>query len=89
MRQTLLSFLRQGVLLTQLQNSQRNILNISKYHPEQLATFMAAKREHTHDNWSSYLRRREAWGAPEMFVDREAARHWLKENATVQLVNGA
>lgn len=88
-RQTLLSFLRQGLLLARFQNGQRNILNITEYDPEQLATFMAAKRQDTHDNWSSYLRRREAGGGPEMFVDREAARQWLKENAPLQLVDGA
>ncbi|GAD93145.1 hypothetical protein PVAR5_1750 [Paecilomyces variotii No. 5] len=88
-RKTLLSLLRQGVVLARLQNGQRNVLNITDYDPDQLATFMAAKRQDTHDEWSAYLRRREAGGGAEMFVDREAARQWLKMNAPLQLVDGA
>ena len=88
-RQALLALLRQGFLLARLQNGPRSIMHISEYDPDQLAAFMAAKRQVTHDDWSSYLRRREAGGGPEMFASREAARQWLKENAPLQLVDGA
>ncbi|KAI9725098.1 MAG: hypothetical protein M1828_003439 [Chrysothrix sp. TS-e1954] len=88
-RQTLLSLLRQGVLVARLQGGQHNVLDITEYQPDQLASFMATKRQDTHDDWSSYLSRREAGGGPEMFADREAARQWIKQNAPLQLVDGA
>lgn len=88
-RQSLLSLLRQALLLARLKNTPHNILDITEYNPEELAIFMASKRQDTLDNWSAYSRRREAGGGPEMFVDREAARQWLKDNAPLQLVDGA
>lgn len=88
-RQSLVRLLRQAVLIARLQNGPRNILDIPQYKPEKLASFMAAKRQDTFDDWSAYLSRRDAGGKPEMFSDREAARQWIKENAPLQLVDGA
>ncbi|KAK2601951.1 hypothetical protein QQS21_004464 [Conoideocrella luteorostrata] len=90
-RQTLLSLLRQAVLNAKLQSdSQPNILKLGEDHsPERLAAFMAGMRHKTHVNWTNYQQRRQAGGGPEMFADRDAARQWIKENAPLQLVDGA
>ncbi|OAA34250.1 heme oxygenase-like, multi-helical [Metarhizium rileyi] len=90
-RQTLVSLLRQSVLNAKLQiHSQFNILKLEDDHsPERLAAFMAGKRHKTHVDWAKYQQRRQAGGGPEMFADREAARQWVKQNAPLQLVDGA
>lgn len=88
-RQTLFSLLRQAVLVSRLQKNKLNILNLGDYSPEKLSAFMAAMRNETHVNWSGYQQRRDAGGPPEMFTDREAARKWVKDNAPLQLVDGA
>ncbi|GAB0132065.1 hypothetical protein EsDP_00000513 [Epichloe bromicola] len=90
-RQTLLSLLRQAVLNAKLQiDSRLNILNLGHDHsPERLAAYMAGMRHETHVDWTSYQQRRQAGGGPEMFADGEAARQWIKENAPLQLVDGA
>lgn len=88
-RQTLLSLLRQAVLVARLQESKLNILNFGDYSAEKLATFMAAMRNETYVNWKGYTQRRDAGGGPEMFANRDAACNWVKENAPLQLVDGA
>lgn len=87
-RDILISFLSDGLAKSIAQGS-NSILSIESFGAESLSCFMRSKDHVISLEWERYIARRHAGGSREMFADREAATHWLRQNAPVKYVDGA
>ena len=65
------------------------ILAIKVYTSEKLASFIHNEHNDVVQGWEQYLARRKSGYLPEMFKNREEAKHWLKQVSPVKYVDGA
>ena len=88
-KRLLLSLLEQGLLLERYRPRARSILDIKKYDPVALGSFLEAERHDVLDEFESYIRRRNAGCGPVLFKTREEATQRLKRNAPLNYIDGA
>ena len=87
-RDVLVSFLSDAVDCAD-QITKSNILDISTFDAEALASFIRARDDAIGRRWEEYVQRRHSGAQRELFTDREAAIEWLRQRAPVKYVDGA
>lgn len=87
-RDILISHLSSG-LVKSIERSSPSILSIESFNAESLTRFIKKKDETISREWEQYIARRRAGGPREMFADRDAATHWLRQQAPAKYTDGA